>query len=300
MKVLVTGGGFVGSQVCSDLLREGHLVHCIDNQMLSCDHLISLSSYANFSYEVADVRDYKVNKDTQLIIHTAGVVGAPKVDRDVKLAYDINVNGTKNIANQGIPVVNCSTGSVYGKVENICTEDSPLNATSEYGRQKKEAEDIISSLKKSVSLRFSTGCGVGIKFRRTLLPNTLTCDAMENGLIALAQGEAFRTFISVQDMSDALIWSGEQLLFGRLSYKVYNCGDNSLNMTKQKLAEKIQEETSCKIVKSEHYIDPDQRDYQVDFSRINDLGWRANVSMKEIIQDVIKVYPILHANGAYE
>src|SRR5690554_6302107 len=97
-KVGVTGGGFVGSELCKDLLWNGYEVLCIDNLYLPCDHLFGLIDHSvnnkiPFSFERFDITDLRLDKvfaDCDAIIHTAGIVGAPKVDRDPKLAHEYN------------------------------------------------------------------------------------------------------------------------------------------------------------------------------------------------------------------
>ena len=269
----VIGVGFVGSQVCKDLIDKGYKVVAIDNLFLPCDHIFSLldAEHRNFEFHVADVRDRvkiaRIFRKCDTCIASYGIVGAPKVEADKELSRDINVNSA-NVVSQifnGRPVINCSSGSIYGAIEGMCTEDSEPNPTSEYGIQKKEAEDIFNDMKDSVSMRFATGCGLSLKFRKSLLPNTFVFNAMNNGLINMGQAESYRTFISVRDMSRALVWSAENI--HSLKHKVYNCGDESLNMTKDELAKKIQEKTGCELKYEFDYIDPDSRDYKVSTER---------------------------------
>ena len=47
--------------------------------------------------------------------------------------------------NPKMPFVYASTGSVYGKVEDLCTEESPLNAVSLYGVNKRVAEEMVAT-----------------------------------------------------------------------------------------------------------------------------------------------------------
>src|SRR5690606_20499647 len=97
------------------------------------------------------------------IIHLAGIVGFPACKKSPALAESVNVLGTKNLLtarareDYNIPFVNASTGSVYGAVEGICTEDSPLNGDTLYAITKRDAEKMVTDAGNSVSLRFATG-----------------------------------------------------------------------------------------------------------------------------------------------
>ena len=302
----VIGVGFVGSQVCKDLIDQGYKVVAIDNLYLPCDHIFGLldAEYKKFEFHVADVRDRtkiaRIFRKCDVCIASYGVVGAPKVEADIELSRDINVNSAKVVSEifNSRPVINCSSGSIYGVIEDLCTEDSIPNPTSEYGIQKKEAEDIFNDMLHSVSLRFATGCGLSLKFRKSLLPNTFTYDAITNGVINMAQAESYRTFISVRDMSRALIWSAKNI--NNIKDKVFNCGDESLNMTKDELAKKIREKTGCKLKYEFDYVDPDSRNYKVSTERINKAGWKTIYSMDEIIEDMIQAIPLLTKHGNYE
>ena len=107
-----------------------------------------------------------------------------------------------------------------------------------------------------------------------------------------------RTFIHVGDMSKALIFGMENI--ETLKHKVYNCGDNNLNWTKRQLAEYIKEKTGAFVSYNESGIDLDQRDYEVDYSRLNDEGFQCVISMEDGINDLIKVSPIIRITHQYE
>ena len=75
------------------------------------------------------------------------------------MSESVNVGGTKNVLNNrnGVPLVFASTGSVYGKIEDVCNEDSDLNPTSDYGIHKKIAEDLVTQEENTIALRFTPG-----------------------------------------------------------------------------------------------------------------------------------------------
>lgn len=305
MKVLVTGGGgYVGNVLCRQLLDRGYQVRCVDNfHKGNCDAVIGLVSRPGFEFQYGDVSNgehaQEMWKGMDACIHLAALVGFPACAAQPALATAVNVGGTRNIVEgaQGRPVVFASTGSVYGKVEDTCTEDSPLNPVSLYGINKKQAEDLVTDYGNSVSFRFATGFGVSPNMRVNLLVNDLVYQAVTNRCINVFQGHARRTFIHVEDMSRAFIFGLERV--GSLKHLVYNCGSNDLNWTKKELAEYIKKATNCFVSYDEFSEDADQRDYEVDYSRLYDEGFSCVKSMEEGIDELVKVSKVLKINHQY-
>jgi len=195
------------------------------------------------------------------------------------------------------PFVFASTGSVYGKVEGLCSEESPLKSVSLYGDTKRDAEKLVREEPNTISFRFATGFGVSPNMRVNLLVNDLVYQAVTNRALNIFQAESRRTFIHVRDMSRAFIFGLENM--SRMSYNVYNCGANHLNWTKRELAEYIKKQTNAAVSYNDTHIDLDQRDYEVDYTRLNSEGFFCTTSMEEGIDELIKVSPILRINHQY-
>src|SRR4051794_39629827 len=133
MKVLVTGGsGYVGTSLIPQLLEAGHQVRVFDNLMFGGDQLLHFFRDPNFEFIKGDIRDKSqvaaaVNGQ-DAVIHLAAIVGYPACRKDPELAQQVNVEGTKNLAatlSRDQIVIIGSTGSNYGAVEEICTEETP-------------------------------------------------------------------------------------------------------------------------------------------------------------------------------
>lgn len=304
--IAVTGaGGYVGNVLCKDLLDKGYKVIGIDNfHKGSCDTLLQVITHPNFEFKECDVCDVSrltdALKKADAIIHLAAIVGFPACIKHPILAHEVNVNGTKNIikarASKTVKIINASTGSVYGKVEGICTEDSPLNTDTLYGISKKQAEEYVSQEENAVSLRFATGFGVSACMRVNLLVNDLVYQSMSNKCLTIFEADANRTFIHVRDMAKAFILSLEH---PKLSHKVYNVGDNSMNITKRGLAEMIKAKTGCFVTYADIGKDLDNRDYIVDYSKINAEGFQCSISIEEGVDELIKTSALLRMRNPY-
>ena len=307
MTVLVTGGGgYVGNVLCRDLLSLGYKVRCMDNfHKGQCDALIGLASSSRFEFMYGDVTNVshvkKALEGIESIIHLAAIVGFPSCDAQPSLATAVNVDGTRNILefrDPKVPLVFASTGSVYGKVEGVCTEDSPLNSVSLYGDTKKVAEIAVREQPNTVSYRFATGFGVSPCMRVNLLVNDFTHQAMTNKCLNIFQADFRRTFVHVRDMSRAFMFGINN--YKTMSHNVYNVGDNNLNWTKRELAEYIAGKTGSFVNYAETGQDLDQRDYEVDYSRIQNEGFKCSVSMETGIDELMKVTPLLQIRHQYQ
>lgn len=307
MKVLVSGGGgYVGNVLCRDLLRRGYYVRCVDNfHKGHCDPIIGLVSRPGFEFQYGDVSNpehaEKMWDGCDACIHLAALVGFPQCAAQPALAYAVNVEGTSNLLNHrnDRPFIFASTGSVYGAVQGVCTEETPLNTLTHYGQTKKEAEAmVVAAGKDTVSFRFATGFGVSPNMRVNLLVNDLVHQAVQNRCLNIFQPDFRRTFVHIKDMSRAFIFGLENI--EQLKYKVYNCGDNNLNWTKRRLAEYIKEQTGAFVSYNEAGQDLDQRDYEVDYSKLNNEGFQCIVGMEEGIDELIRVSPILRIKHQYE
>ncbi len=311
MKILVTGGaGFVGSTLCRYLLEKGHEVVCFDNLIKGGDSLIPLATNPNFTFVKGDItkRDdvRKVMLDNgkiEGIIHLAAIVGAPDCEKNPSYAANVNIEGAKNIlwARQLIglvPLAFASTGSVYGQVDGICDENSPLNPKSDYGIQKKIAEELIEAENNTCSFRFATAFGPSPNMRVNLLANDFAFQAHTNSSLVIFQAQFRRTFIHVRDMARAFLFAIENM--DRLRYKVYNCGSNELNCTKRELADMVADEIGCFVFEGEIGVDPDQRDYEVSYDRLAAEGYKISLSLEDGIKQLAKVVPLLQIKHHYD
>lgn len=299
------GGGYVGNVLCRALLDRGYNVRCVDNfHKGNCDALIPLVTRPGFEFMYGDVSNPEHVKkmwwEVDACIHLAAIVGFPACSAQPGLSEIVNIGGTEELLRErhGRPFVFASTGSVYGKVDGICTEDSPLNTLSLYGITKKAAEDMVTHHgDNTVAFRFATGFGVSPNMRVNLLVNDLVYQAVTQKCLNIFEAHARRTFISVYDMSRCFIFGLENI--GKLKHKVYNAGANNLNWTKRELALYISEKTGAVVSFNETGTDLDQRDYEVSYDRLKDEGFECVKTMEQGIDELVKVSQIMRIRHQY-
>ena len=179
MKILITGGaGYIGSKLVKNLSNnKEYKITVIDNLMFD-QKFLNTRDNVEFVKDVRERDLYKelINK-SDVIIPLAGLVGAPLCDKYPKETEEVNFEAIKFMSenlskNQMVLMPVTNSGYGVGKKDKFCTEESPLNPISLYGRTKVAAEKIIMERENSISFRLATVFGVSDRMRVDLLVNT--------------------------------------------------------------------------------------------------------------------------------
>jgi len=309
--VLVTGGaGYIGSVLVDRLLSLNCIkkVYILDNLLYkqqSFFHFFKYSKNNKFEFVYGDVRDKEVLREycskVDLVIPLAAIVGFPACEKDKTLSTQINFSQVKDICNfisgdQFIIYPNTNSGYGTNKSDVFCTEDTPLNPISHYGKTKCDAEDLVLNSAKGISLRLATVFGSSPRMRLDLLVNDFVYKACTDGYITLFEHEFRRNFIHVLDVAQAFEFF---ILKNYISPKEcggepFNVGLSSANLTKLELCEKIKESVpSFSIHTATISSDPDKRDYIVSNKKLESLGWKPNHTLEDGIRELISLYSAL-------
>lgn len=305
MNVLITGGaGYIGSVLTSYLLGLGFSVTVVDNLYFKQHSLLSCFSNPKFRFVQGDVCNnlfmQEEIKKADVIIPLAAIVGAPACDRTPLLATQLNYDSIIHILrfaskSQMILYPNTNSGYGIGEKQTFCTEKSPLNPISLYGKLKVQAEDVLLSSRQAVAFRLATVFGVSPRMRLDLLVNDFTFRACQDRSIILFEEHFKRNFIHVRDVAHAFHFGIEN--FSKMKGEAYNVGLSSANLSKRELSEKIKEFVPDLYIHSASIgEDPDKRDYIVSNEKLEALGWKPQVSLEDGIREIIAAYPILRIN----
>ena len=303
MRILITGGaGYLGSVLCSDLIKN-HEVVVYDNLLYNQTSLLNLFSNKNFKFVYGDVRDYSklsnyVNS-VDVIIPLAAIVGFPACDRDKSLATAINYYQIKNIlknTSKSQRIIFPNTNSGYGqRTEGICTEDQKLTPVSHYGITKCDSENLLLDSGRAITFRLATVFGMSPRMRMDLLVNDFVYRSVKDLALVLFEEHFRRNYVHVRDVANAFLFGIKN--FERMKGEPFNVGLSSANLTKRQLAEKIKEHVpNLYIHSAEIGEDPDKRDYIVSNEKIESLGWEPAHNLDDGIRELIKGYKIVRPN----
>ena len=266
--------------------------------LLDCCHLDNLEIING------DVRDHDLVQsklqNADLIIPLACLVGAPLCEKQPLEAQSINYDAIKSLLSyrsSGQRIIFPTTNSGYGIGEKgkYCTEETPLNPVSFYGKLKVELEKDLLAENNIITLRLATVFGISPRMRLDLLVNDFVYRAFNDRFIVLYQSHFMRNYIHVRDVADAFNHSIDH--FDSMKGEAYNVGLSDANMNKYQLCEKIKEQLpNFHFVEAEIGEDPDKRDYLVSNEKIENTGFKPKRSIELGIEELIKGYQILKRN----
>ncbi len=301
-RVLVTGGaGYLGCVLVNRLLEAGHAVTVLDTLVHREHTLLECCHNPRFNFVYGDCRNEelvtKLLKDTDAILPLAAVVGFPACDRDPISAQTINFDAIamlNRVRSRQQRIIYPTTNSGYGATSGdvYCTEATPLDPISLYGRTKVDAEKLLLDSENTITLRLATAFGISPRMRIDLLVNDFTWQAVTNGSIIIFEKDFKRNFCHVRDIANCFLFCLEN--FERMRGEPYNVGLNEANLSKAQLAELIKQQVPKFYI---HYAeigsDPDKRNYIVSNDKINACGFHARVSVEEGVRELLMGYRIM-------
>lgn len=305
MKILVTGGaGYIGSVLVPELLAKGHDVIVVDNFMYNQQALLDCCYNEELTVIRGDVRDKslisKCMQKADAILPLACLTGAPLCSKDPLGAQTINFDAIKMILamrkkNQKIIFPTTNSGYGVGQKGIFCTEETPLNPITLYGRLKVDIEKLVLASGNSITLRLATVMGVSPRMRLDLLVNDFTYRAVNDRFLVIFEPHFKRNYVHVRDVSKAFIHSLDN--FDSMKNEPYNVGLSDANMSKWELCEEIKKQVpDFYFVEAKIGEDPDKRDYIVSNEKIEATGFKPDYSLQRSIEELVKGYQVIKRN----
>ncbi len=302
--ILITGaGGYIGSKLCRALSLK-HEITAVDNLIFNQGHLIHHALYGTFFYN-KDVEELLKTKSEEwfqsfdVFLPMSCLVGMPIVKNNPALAQRTNLDNIVEIMTRLRPdcqVIIPSTNSGYGEKSEICTEETPLNSVSLYGKLKEELEKKALERDNVVVFRLATVFGLSFRNRVDLLINCLTYDAFFDRKIDIFDNGFLRNYIHVEDVVKAFIFTLNN--FSKLRNNIFNLGNDKLNCTKEDLAKKIQRFIPGIPINNISGDDPDRRNYRVGSDKFYSHGFKPQYGLEWGITELMNYYSYLPKDKA--
>ncbi len=219
MKALVTGGaGFIGSNICRQLVGDGWSVTVLDNLMSGYRH--NLDGLPGVRFVEGDIRDPLAVADAiegcGTVFHLAASVGNkrsvddPVGDAEINLLGTIRVLEAARKAGVGKVVIS-SSAAIFGELKTLpIAEDHPIDPDSPYGVSKLAAERVGLAYAKLhgmavVCLRYFNVYGPHQRFDAygNVIPIFVFRILAGEPITIFGDGEQTRDFVNVRDVVQA-------------------------------------------------------------------------------------------------
>ena len=283
--LLIGGGGYIGTPVALELLRQGF--HVRNLELFLYDTQPSVTALLmNPAYEVVigDLGDLQaveraLSGVTDVVV-LGGLVGDPITKAYPTESHAINEIGVRRCLDafngRGLnKVVFVSTCSNYGLMEAgmLADETSQLQPLSLYAKAKVAAEQHLLGMKSSADfcgtiLRFATAFGVAPRMRFDLTVNEFTHELFVGNELVVYDAKTWRPYCHVRDFARLI---SRVLAFpaDRIAYQVFNAGGDGNNHTKQNIVDIVLSKLpKGKVTYKELGSDP--RNYRVDFRKVRE------------------------------
>jgi nucleoside-diphosphate-sugar epimerase len=300
--VLITGGaGYLGSILCEHLLARGYQVTALDSLIYGEQSLFHFCANPNFNFVCGDARDETLMASlvvqADAIIPLAAVVGAPACDRDPIMATSVNLDAIRMLNRLRSPaqlMIYPTTNSGYGTQSGdvYCTEETPLEPISLYGRTKTQAEAEVLSSQNGITLRLATVFGMSPRMRMDLLVNHFVYAAVTDGYLVIFEKDFKRNYVHIRDVADCFIHCLENP--GPMMGRPHNVGLDDANLSKEELARTIAARVpNFYLHFAELGSDPDKRNYIVSNKRLREAGFEAKRSLEDGITELLKGFRMM-------
>ena len=298
----ITGGaGFIGSRLAERLAEKGHKVIVYDN--FSSGDVKNLSKIKNkIKIVKGDITDFKklkqAMKGVDCVYHHAALVSVAQSMEEPVETHKINIEGTNNVLEaarlNGVKrVLLASSGVVYGNGKELPYKETALtDCRSPYAASKLIGEELLKCYFKAYGLE--TVCVRYFNvFGPKQNPNSPYAAVIAKFMDLAKRGNTFfidwdgkqsRDFVFIDDVADATILVMEKGKAG----EVYNVASGK-TYTLLKLAKEIE---AKKKKKMKRVFKPkragDVKNSAADITKITQLGYKAKVSLKEGLKEILK------------
>jgi UDP-glucuronate 4-epimerase len=311
--ILVTGGaGFIGSNLCERLLREGYTVICLDNFDSFYDHNIKIKNIEEvektfpnqFELVTGDIRNDEHLKETfkkkriDSVVHLAARAGVRPSINNPLLYQDVNIRGTIVLLEAckefGIKdFIFASSSSVYGENQRVpfSEDDLDIQPISPYGATKRAGELLCYSYHhlygmNIACLRIFTAYGPRQRPEMAIHKFARLIDQGEK-IPIYGDGSSRRDYTYIDDLIDGIL----TVMHHHRGFELYNLGESqttSLNELIHLIEEAFGKKANVEM------LEPQPGDVSITYADISKaerkLGYHPNIKIEKGIKRFVEWY----------
>jgi nucleoside-diphosphate-sugar epimerase len=303
LKIVVTGGaGFIGSNLCTRLLDEGHTVLCVDNLITgSIQNIAALRNNTNFTFLEHDVTQ-PFDCEAEAIFHLASPASPVGYLEHPIETILVNSQGTYQMLEiarkQHAKFLVSSTSEIYGdplvhpQTESYWGNVNPVGPRACYDESKRLGETLTMEYVRQYQINarivriFNTyGPNSQINDGR-MIPNFITQALQNEPLTIYGDGNKTRSICYVSDLVDALLLAMFQ---PHTVGEVFNLGSTEEHTVLEfaQMIIRLCQSSSPIIFESSRIDDPERRRPNIAKAQ-QVLGWQLKVSMEEGLRRTIE------------
>ena len=311
-KILVTGGaGFIGSNLCAELLKNGNSVICLDNfftgSKTNIEPFLSNSNFKIIEHDVVDKFDIEVDEIYNLACPASPVHYQFDPVKTAKTSVLGILNVLENAKKYNAKVLQASTSEIYGNPivhpqnEEYWGNVNPIGIRSCYDEGKRMAETFLFDYHRQFNtnirvVRIFNTFGPNMNINDGRVVSNFIVQALNNQDITIyGDGSQTRSFCYVSDLVQGLIlmMENKEEFIGPV-----NLG-NTYEMKVIDFAKHIIELTSSKskiVFKELPKDDPIQRKPDISLA-YEKLAWKPIVSLDDGLIQTITYFKKLIQEG---
>ncbi len=307
MKILVTGGaGFLGSNLCERLIKEGNEVVCVDNfytgRKKNVEKLLETGRFSIIEHDITEpIEIWGLDR----IYNLACPASPPAYQRDPVFTWKTSVLGVLNMIELAIKnncrILQASTSEVYGdplvnpQKESYWGNVNPIGVRSCYDEGKRAAETILMDYnrKKGVPVRiiriFNT-YGPNMDPRDGRVVSNFVVQALTNQDITIyGDGSQTRSFQYVSDLIEGMVrmMENESGFVGPVN--IGNPGEFTVKELAEMVLEMIPEAKSRIVYHGMPADDPKLRRPDIGLAK-EKLSWEPKIPLREGLETTIAYF----------
>ena len=296
MKIVVTGGaGFIGSHLCTRLLKERHTVLCVDNLLTgSLANMAALRNHSQFTYVQHDItQPFPFEADA--IFHLASPASPIGYMEHPIETILVNSQGTYQMLEQArrqkAMFLMTSTSEVYGdplvhpQPEDYWGNVNPVGPRACYDESKRLGETLTMEHYRQYQTNvrivriFNTyGPNSQVNDGR-MIPNFITQALQNKPLTIYGDGSITRSICYVSDLVEGLVLA---MFHPHTTGEVFNLGSTEEHTVLEfaRTIIRLCHASSSIIFESSRIDDPERRRPNISKAQ-RILGWQPRISLEE-------------------